>query len=172
MPASSASSLIFSPLKITIIFTQGYNYFMNTEELENETDILEKLKNGSAGPSMKFFNLKYENNDNEVFRFSALFPEQSANPMGYVQGGMISAVLDDATSVVMISGYKGEKAPLTTDLHVLFHRPMPLGEARIEVKIIKLGNRSATAEGRIYSTDNKLVATLLHSAQPVDRQPQ
>ena len=71
------------------------------------------------------------------------------------KGGMISAVLDDATSVVMISGYKGKKAPLTTDLHVLFHRPMPLGRANIEVKIIKLGNRSATAEGRIYSTDNK-----------------
>jgi len=137
-----------------------------------DMDILEKLKNGSAGPSMRFFNLKYEDDDNEVFRFSALFPEDSANPMGFVQGGMISAVLDDATSVVMISGYKGKKAPLTTDLHVLFHRPMLLGRANIEVKIIKLGNRSATAEGRIYSTDNKLVATLLHSAQPVDRQPQ
>jgi uncharacterized protein (TIGR00369 family) len=145
---------------------------MNTEALGMDMDILEKLKNGSAGPSMRFFNLKYEDDDNEVFRFSALFPEESANPMGFVQGGMISAVLDDATSVVMISGYKGKKAPLTTDLHVLFHRPMPLGRANIEVKIIKLGNRSATAEGRIYSTDNKLVATLLHSAQPVDRPPQ
>ena len=145
---------------------------MNTEVLGMDMDILEKLKNGSAGPSMRFFNLKYEDDDNEVFKFSALFPEDSANPMGFVQGGMISAVLDDATSVVMISGYKGKKAPLTTDLHVLFHRPMPLGRANIEVKIIKLGNRSATAEGRIYSTDNKLVATLLHSAQPVDRQPQ
>ena len=145
---------------------------MNTEALGMDMDILEKLKNGSAGPSMRFFNLKYEDDDNEVFKFSALFPEESANPMGFVQGGMISAVLDDATSVVMISGYKGKKAPLTTDLHVLFHRPMPLGRANIEVKIIKLGNRSATAEGRIYSTDNKLVATLLHSAQPVDRPPQ
>ena len=145
---------------------------MNTEEGGENMDILEKLKNGSAGPSMRFFNLKYEDNDNEVFRFSALFPEDSANPMGFVQGGMISAVLDDATSIVIISGYKGKKAPLTTDLHVLFHRPMPLGRANIEVKIIKLGNRSATAEGRIYSTDNKLVATLLHSAQPVDRPPQ
>ena len=145
---------------------------MNTEALGMDMDILEKLKNGSAGPSMRFFNLKYEDDDNEVFRFSALFPEESANPMGFVQGGMISAVLDDATSVVMISGYKGKKAPLTTDLHVLFHRPKPLGRANIEVKIIKLGNRSATAEGRIYSTDNKLVATLLHSAQPVDRPPQ
>ena len=36
-----------------------------------DIDILEKLKNGSADPSMKFFNLKYEDNDNEIFRFSA-----------------------------------------------------------------------------------------------------
>ena len=70
---------------------------MNTDEEGEDMDILEKLKNGSAGPSMRFFNLKYEDNVDQVFRFSALFPEDSANPMGFVQGGMISAVLDDAT---------------------------------------------------------------------------
>ena len=33
---------------------------MNTEALGMDMDILEKLKNGSAGPSMRFFNLKYD----------------------------------------------------------------------------------------------------------------
>ena len=55
---------------------------MNTEALGMDMDILEKLKNGSAGPSMRFFNLKYEDDDNEVFRFSALFPEESAIKIG------------------------------------------------------------------------------------------
>ena len=49
--------------------------------------------------------------------------------MGFVQGGMISAVLDDATSIAMISGYENNKAPMTTDLQVLFHRPLPLEDA-------------------------------------------
>ena len=88
--------------------------------------------------------------------------------MGFVQGGMISAVLDDATSIAMISSYENKKAPLTTDLHVLFHRPLDVDEAKIEVSLIKLGNRSATSEGRIFNKSNKLAATLLHTAQPVD----
>ena len=91
-----------------------------------------------------------------------------SNPMGFVQGGMITTALDDATSAVMISGYKEKKAPMTTDLHVLFHRPLTLGKAMMEVKVIKLGQKSATSEGRIFNQENKLVATLLHTAQPVD----
>jgi len=38
----------------------------------------------------------------------------------------------------------------------------------MEVKVIKLGQKSATSEGRIFNQENKLVATLLHTAQPVD----
>jgi uncharacterized protein (TIGR00369 family) len=68
----------------------------------------------------------------------------------------------------MISGYEEKKAPMTTDLHVLFHRPLELGPAIMKVKIIKLGRQSATSEGRIYNSKNKLVATLMHTAQPVD----
>jgi uncharacterized protein (TIGR00369 family) len=90
------------------------------------------------------------------------------NPMGFVQGGMISAALDDATSAAMISGYQEKKAPMTTDLHVLFHRPLAIGKATMKVSLIKLGARSATSEGRIFNPEGKLVATLMHTAQPVD----
>ena len=38
---------------------------------------------------------------------------------------------------------------------------------RYEEKI-KLGRKSSTSEGRIFNKDDKLVATLLHSAQPID----
>ena len=81
---------------------------------------------------------------------------------------MISAALDDATSIAMIKGYDRKKAPLSTNLHILFHRPMPEGLGHIEVKIINLGRKSATSEGRLFDANHKLVATLLHSAQPVD----
>ena len=64
--------------------------------------------------------------------------------MNMVQGGMITAALDDATAMVVISAYNFEIGPLTTDLHVLFHRPVALGEAMIEVRIIKLGKKLAS----------------------------
>ena len=131
-------------------------------------DNLKQLNKNFFGATKDFFNLKFIEKNIDTIVFTCSFPESCTNPMGFVQGGMISAVLDDATSIAMIAGYENNKAPMTTDLHVLFHRPLPLENARIEVKIIKLGNRSATAEGRIFNKDNKLAATLLHTAQPVD----
>ncbi len=131
----------------------------------------EKLKRFSEeffGKSMEFLSLKYVDSNGEEMIFSCYFNEECSNPMGFVQGGMITTALDDATSAAMISGYEEKKAPMTTDLHVLFHRPLPLGSAKIRVKIIKLGRSSATSEGRIYNNEDKLVATLLHTAQPVD----
>ena len=38
----------------------------------------------------------------------------------------------------------------------------------IEVKIIKLGQKLATVEGKLFNADNKLAATLLHTIQPSD----
>ena len=131
----------------------------------------EKLKKFSEeffGKSMEFLNLEFVSAENEIFTFSCEFNELCENPMGFVQGGMITTALDDATSAAMISGYREKKAPMTTDLHVLFHRPLPVGKAIMEVKIIKLGSRSATSEGRMFNLDKKLVATLMHTAQPVD----
>ena len=61
-----------------------------------------------------------------------------------------------------------KKGPLSTDLHVLFHRPVAVGEAVIEVRIIKLGQKLATVEGKLFNADNKLAATLLHTIQPSD----
>ena len=131
-------------------------------------DKLKELNEDFHGASKEFFNLKFVEKNDDIIIFSCSFPDSCTNPMGFVQGGMISAVLDDATSIAMISGYENKIAPMTTDLHVLFHRPLALEDARIEVKIIKLGNRSATAEGRIFNSDSKLAATLMHTAQPVD----
>ena len=129
---------------------------------------LKKFNQEFFGSSMEFFNMKYDFLKGEKIIFSCEFNEKCGNPMGFVQGGMISAALDDATSAAMISGYEEKKAPMTTDLHVLFHRPLALGKATMEVNLIKLGARSATSEGRMFNLDGKLVATLMHTAQPVD----
>lgn len=129
---------------------------------------LKKFNQEFFGPSMEFFNMKYDFLKGEKIIFSCEFNEMCGNPMGFVQGGMISAALDDATSAAMISGYEQKKAPMTTDLHILFHRPLALGKATMEVNLIKLGARSATSEGRMFNLEGKLVATLMHTAQPVD----
>lgn len=129
---------------------------------------LDWLNQHKPGNTAKFFNLEFLEQVEDVYRIKVTFPPESTNPMNMVQGGMIAAAMDDATAMVIISAYEFKKGPLSTDLHVLFHRPVAVGEAVIEVRIIKLGQKLATVEGKLFNADNKLAATLLHTIQPSD----
>ena len=129
---------------------------------------LDWLNHHKPGNTAKFFNLEFLEQVEDVYKIKATFPPESTNPMNMVQGGMIAAAMDDATAMVIIYAYEFKKGPLSTDLHVLFHRPVAVGEAVIEVRIIKLGQKLATVEGKLFNADNKLAATLLHTIQPSD----
>ena len=129
---------------------------------------LDWLNQHKPGNTAKFFNLEFIEQVAETYKIKVTFPPESTNPMNMVQGGMITAAMDDATAMVIISAYEFKKSPLSTDLHVLFHRPVAVGEAVIEVRLIKLGQKLATVEGKLFNADNKLAATLLHTIQPTD----
>ena len=129
---------------------------------------LDWLNQHKPGNTAKFFNLEFLEQVDDTYKIKVTFPSESTNPMNMVQGGMIAAAMDDATAMVVISAYEFKKGPLSTDLHVLFHRPVAVGEAVIEVRLIKLGQKLATVEGRLFNADNKLAATLLHTIQPSD----
>ena len=129
---------------------------------------LDWLNQHKPGNTAKFFNLEFLEQVDDTYKIKVTFPSESTNPMNMVQGGMIAAAMDDATAMVIISAYEFKKSPLSTDLHVLFHRPVAVGEAVIEVRLIKLGQKLATVEGKLFNADNKLAATLLHTIQPSD----
>ena len=129
---------------------------------------LDWLNQYKPGNTAKFFNLEFLEQIDDTYKIKVTFPSASTNPMNMVQGGMIAAAMDDATAMVVISAYEFKKGPLSTDLHVLFHRPVAVGEAVIEVRLIKLGQKLATVEGKLFNADNKLAATLLHTIQPSD----
>ena len=124
------------------------------------------LKKSQDSPSGKFLNFKFLKEENESFFFEIIFPPETASPLNLVQGGMIDAALDEATSMTAYIAFKEEKLPLTTDHHVLFHRPMPLGKATMQTKIIKYGKTVTTIEGKLFDQNERLVATMLHTALP------
>ena len=45
-------------------------------------------------------------------------------PQGFVQGGQITSMLDDVTSLLLIFESKGEIYPSSINLHTIFHRPL------------------------------------------------
>ena len=66
---------------------------------------LKKFSKEFFSKSLNFLELKYIENKEGESIFTCNFKDTYSNPMGSVQGGMITAALDDATSAAMISGY-------------------------------------------------------------------
>ena len=111
----------------------------------------------------KLLSLKFLKEIDECFVFSVIFPQASKNIYGGVQGGMISAALDEATFISILRSQKDIERVSSTNHHVLFHKPVLLGENRIKTKFKKIGKRVINIEGNIYGVDQELAATLIHS---------
>ena len=96
--------------------------------------------------------------------FKVDIPEICLNPLGTVQGGMIASILDEATSLTVNIYTKDKMLPNSTDIHISFHRALRNGLARVRTKIIKCGKQIVSVEGRIFTAEEKISATLLHTA--------
>jgi uncharacterized protein (TIGR00369 family) len=82
------------------------------------------------------------------------------NPLGTVHGGWIATLLDSCVGCAVHSTLAAGKAYTTAELKVNFVRPVTTRTAllRAEGKVIHLGSRMATAEGRLTGPDGKLYA--------------
>ncbi|MDZ4367956.1 PaaI family thioesterase [Afipia massiliensis] len=86
-----------------------------------------------------------------------------ANPIGIVQGGFLSAMLDDCmglASATLLS--VGEFAP-TLAINVQFHRPAKIGKLRGAGRVTKQGKDILHLAGELFQ-DDKLVATATATA--------
>lgn len=82
------------------------------------------------------------------------------NPLGSVHGGWFATLLDSALGCAVHSSMPAGKAYTTAELKVNIVRPLtdkvPL--VRAEGRTIHVGNRMATADGRLFGPDGKLYA--------------
>jgi len=86
--------------------------------------------------------------------------EYHYNPIGVVHGGLAATLLDSAMGCAVHSMLPAGAGYTTLELKVNFVRAMTAetGLVRCEAKLIHLGGRTATAEGRIVDADGKLYA--------------
>ena len=122
------------------------------------------MKRANSGGTFKFFETKYLNLDNDIYRYELTLSDECLNPFKTIQGGMIASALDEVTSISVNILTKDKMLPSSTDIHVTFHRPLFVGKVIGTAKIIKLGKTIVSVEGKLYSLDGKLAASALHSA--------
>lgn len=92
--------------------------------------------------------------------FSVEPAEYHYNPIGVVHGGLAATLLDSAMGCAVHSKLPAGAGYTTLEFKVNFVRAMTAetGRVRCEAKLIHLGGRTATAEGRVVGGDGKLYA--------------
>ena len=128
------------------------------------TDIDKSIERANSGGTFKFFETKYLNLNNDIYRYELTFSDKCLNPFKTIQGGMIATALDEVTSISVNILTRDKMLPSSTDIHVTFHRPLFIGKVIGTAKIIKLGKTIVSVEGKLYSLDGKLAASALHTA--------
>ena len=118
----------------------------------------------TKGGTGKVFNFNLIEYKEGFLKLGAEFTETALNPNRTVQGGMMTSLLDDATSILVIYESKGSLYPISTNLHSLHHRPLFEGKVIATASIIKKGKNIATIKGELFNVEGKLVATLMHTA--------
>ena len=86
--------------------------------------------------------------------------EYHYNPIGVVHGGLAATLLDSAMGCAVHSMLPAGAGYTTLEVKVNFVRALTAesGRVRCEAKLIHLGGRTATAEGRIVDEAGKLYA--------------
>lgn len=85
---------------------------------------------------------------------------QHYNPIGSVHGGFAATLLDSVMACSVHSNLPAGKGYTTVELKINYVRAITLetGRVRAESGVIHQGSRIATAEGKLYGADGRLMA--------------
>ncbi len=81
-----------------------------------------------------------------------------ANPAGYVQGGYLSAMMDDVMGMLATFRLAGKGVPSTIDLHTHFLRPVRLGPIEVVARLRNIGRNVMFADTDLYDSRGKEAA--------------
>ena len=93
------------------------------------------------------------------------------NPAGFVQGGLLTAMLDDSMGPAVLLMTLGRSYTVTINMNVSFLHPARPGRLIGEAQVVQLGKTIAFVESRLYDAAQRLLATATASVRlvPVEK---
>ena len=116
-----------------------------------------------AGGTGKLFNFELVEYREGYLELDAEFTDETLNPDGSVQGGMMTSMLDDVTALLLIIRSNATIYPSSTNLHSHHHRPLFKGRVTTKAFLVKQGKTIASVRGEIYDDKGRLATTLMHT---------
>lgn len=86
------------------------------------------------------------------------------NPNGSVQGGIVTAFLDEAMSLSVFLSTHLKSAVPTLEMKTTFLRPLMSDTCRVVGETVRLGRTVGFTEGRLFNADGVLCATATATA--------
>jgi uncharacterized protein (TIGR00369 family) len=102
--------------------------------------------------------LTHVDQEKMVARFEFEAKQDFANPTGAIQGGFICAMLDEAMSALAIIASNVTMNAPTLEMKVSFLRPLFVGKATAEARILKWGKSTCFIEAELLDPAGQLVA--------------
>ena len=93
--------------------------------------------------------------------------DEFLNPAGFVQGGLLTAMLDDAMGPAVLLMSEGALYTATINLNVSFLAPARAGRLFAEAQVIQLGKSVGFVESRLFDGDGVLLAQATASVRLV-----
>jgi uncharacterized protein (TIGR00369 family) len=90
------------------------------------------------------------------------------NPAGFIQGGILSAMLDDSMGPAVFVTSDGRFYATTISLTVNFIAPARPGPLIAEAQVIQIGKSIAFMEGKLMDQDGTVLATASTTARLVE----
>ncbi len=133
-----------------------------------EAQLIERF-NAKQPPTGPLFGMKVlgVDQDKAIVRMSFEPDERLTNPRGTIQGGIVSAMLDDCAAYagIVALGEPGFIASL--ELKTSFFAPAYPGLLHAEGRCLKMGRSSCFLEADLRDADGNLLARLTSAAIPL-----
>jgi uncharacterized protein (TIGR00369 family) len=94
--------------------------------------------------------------------------KEFCNPAGFVQGGILSAMLDDTMGPAVFAMTEGRLYTATITMTVNFLVPAKPGPITAEASVTQLGRTIAFVEGKLMAEGGTVLATASASARLVE----
>jgi uncharacterized protein (TIGR00369 family) len=136
----------------------------------DDTELLERMRNRKA-PTTALLGLYLEAIDSAAgtTRYRMEVTPRFCNPMGSLQGGIVTTALDDAAATAVIARSQRRVGVPTIEFKVSFFGPAKLGSTVwFEGRVLKFGRSIVFAEADMVDGTGKLLARMSTSVMVVD----
>jgi uncharacterized protein (TIGR00369 family) len=137
----------------------------------SDADLLARFKNSKNKPASSVtlgFEMVALNQKEQWVEIAFVANESMLNPTGRVQGGFLSAMLDEALSIAGQVGSGMTHIMSTLEMKTSYLSAAKPGRLVARGKVQRLGRTVVFMEGEIRDSDGKVCATATATALPVE----